>query len=190
MSILNPTPQEIEDDIWPKADAMARVLQAQVQKQMDDDAKRAVMDEAFAIMDKAFESREVPVRKKKFIVSGTYAEYSAWIQKKGFDKHEYIYVGGEHTLIGHENIEGFYIGTYYNREDLEAIRQRINLSKRSIVTGIVTGTIGVTGSSGWVQPDIRIEIRKNLHNAITDLILPQHTTDLILDVIDKELDKY
>lgn len=186
MSILNPTPQEIEDDIWPKADAMARVLQAQVQKQMDDDAKRAVVVEAFAIMDKALESREVPVRKKKFIVSGTYAEYSAWIQKKGFDKHEYIYVGGEHTLIGHENIEGFYIGTYYNREDLEDIRQRINLSKRSIVTG----TIGVTGSSGWVQSDIRIEIRKNLHNAITDLILPQKTTELILDVIDKELDKY
>lgn len=186
MSILNPTPQEIEDDIWPKADAMARVLQAQVQKQMDDDAKRAVVDEAFAIMDKALESREVPARKKKFIVSGTYAEYSAWIQKKGFDKHEYIYVGGEHTLIGHENIEGFYIGTYYNREDLEDIRQRIALSKRPIVTG----TIGVTGSSGWVQSDIRIEIRKNLHNAITDLILPQKTTELILDVIDKELDKY
>ena len=72
--------------------------------------------------------------KKKFIVSGNYEEYLEYVYKKNLNisntNTEYIYVNSKRDFDGQLDIEGFYIGTYYKRADIDDIRERIALSKR------------------------------------------------------------
>jgi hypothetical protein len=71
--------------------------------------------------------------KKKYIVSGNYDEYLEYIHKKNRDinnpKSEYIYVNSKRDFDGVLDIEGFYIGTYFKRPDIDDIRERIALAK-------------------------------------------------------------
>ena len=68
--------------------------------------------------------------KMKFIVSGTYNEYNEFMHKHRDDINVvYQYVDSPRTLLGLKNIEGFYIGTYYTRHDLGAIKDMIKMSK-------------------------------------------------------------
>ena len=72
--------------------------------------------------------------KKKFIVSGNYDEYLEYIHKKNRDisnsNTEYIYVNSKKDFDGHLDVEGFYIGTYFKRPDIDDIKERIAISKR------------------------------------------------------------
>ena len=68
--------------------------------------------------------------KMKYIVSGTYKEYEEFMYKHRDDINVvYQYVDSPKTLTGLKNIEGFYIGTYYKRHDIEAIKDTIRMSK-------------------------------------------------------------
>ena len=71
--------------------------------------------------------------KKKFIVSGNYDEYLEYIHKKNLNisnsNTEYIYVNSKRDFDGQLDIEGFYIGTYYKRTDIDDIKERIALAK-------------------------------------------------------------
>ena len=69
--------------------------------------------------------------KKKYIVSGTYEEYNEFVYKRRNEVNtSYVYVQHATQLVGLSNIEGFYIGTYFKRPDIDDIRERIALSKR------------------------------------------------------------
>jgi hypothetical protein len=69
--------------------------------------------------------------KKKYIVSGTYEEYNEFVYKRRNENNtSYVYVQHATQLTGLSNIEGFYIGTYFKRPDIEEIKERIALSKR------------------------------------------------------------
>ena len=69
--------------------------------------------------------------KKKYIVSGTYEEYNEFVYKRRNEVNtSYVYVQHATQLVGLSNIEGYYIGTYFKRPDIEEIRERIALSKR------------------------------------------------------------
>ena len=68
--------------------------------------------------------------KMKYIVSGTYDEYNEFMHKHRDDINVvYQYVDSPKTLKGLQNIEGFYIGTYYTRHDIGAIKDTIAMSK-------------------------------------------------------------
>jgi hypothetical protein len=68
--------------------------------------------------------------KKKYIVSGTYEEYNEFVYKRRNENNiSYVYVQHAMQLVGLSNIEGYYIGTYFKRPDIEEIKQRIALSK-------------------------------------------------------------
>jgi hypothetical protein len=68
--------------------------------------------------------------KKKYIVSGTYEEYNEFVYKRRNEVNtSYVYVQHATQLVGLSNIEGFYIGTYFKRPDIEEIKQRIAISK-------------------------------------------------------------
>lgn len=70
--------------------------------------------------------------KMKYIVSGTYKEYEEFMYKHRDDINVvYQYVDSPKTLKGLKNIEGFYIGTYYKRHDIEAIKDMIKMSKNT-----------------------------------------------------------
>ena len=69
--------------------------------------------------------------KKKYIVSGTYEEYNEFVYKRRNEVNtSYVYVQHATQLTGLSNIEGYYIGTYYMREDISKIQDRIALLKR------------------------------------------------------------
>jgi len=68
--------------------------------------------------------------KKKYIVSGTYDEYNEFVYKRRNEVNtSYVYVQHATQLTGLSNIEGFYIGTYFKRPDIEEIKDKIAISK-------------------------------------------------------------
>lgn len=73
---------------------------------------------------------------KIYIVAGNMQEFKRYVQEKyeyylkqAMLMPEYVYVGGPHTLMGLNEIEGFYIGTWKDRPDLQYIQNRIQLIK-------------------------------------------------------------
>jgi hypothetical protein len=68
---------------------------------------------------------------KKYIVSGTYEEYNEFVYKRRNEVNtSYVYVQHATQLTGLSNVEGFYIGTYFKRPDIDDIKERISISKR------------------------------------------------------------
>jgi hypothetical protein len=65
----------------------------------------------------------------KFIVAGNYREYKDHIARKGYDPFEYVYVSDPMQLRGYTEIEGFYIGSYKSRPDIDQIRTNIAFIK-------------------------------------------------------------
>ena len=72
--------------------------------------------------------------KKKYIVAGNYEQYVSYVHNKRKDTNnsntDYYYVNSAKDLAGLTNIEGYYIGTYYMREDISKIQDRIAILKR------------------------------------------------------------
>lgn len=96
-----------------------------------------------------------------FIVAGTRAEYTAWVERNGYKYTETQYVQTAQSLKGLENIRGFYIGTYAKRPDIQDIMSVIAASKRHqkiITTGLSEhtygGTISVDGTWNGTTPYI------------------------------------
>lgn len=67
--------------------------------------------------------------KRKYIVAGNYEQFRAYIRKKNDINTEYIYVDSPNKLKGLSEIEGYYIGTYYNRPDIQHIKEIIRITK-------------------------------------------------------------
>jgi hypothetical protein len=75
--------------------------------------------------------------KKKYIVSGTYEEYNEFVYKRRNEVNtSYVYVQHATQLTGLSNIEGYYIGTYFKRPDIDDIRERIAITKRIMANDI------------------------------------------------------
>jgi hypothetical protein len=93
----------------------------------------------------------------KFVVAGNRHEYNAHINKMGYNPNEYVYVSDPLQLRGLETIEGFYLGSYKDRPDLNQINELIQIIKHkskvpkgSFYTDITATPINNTGLG--VQP--------------------------------------
>jgi hypothetical protein len=67
---------------------------------------------------------------RKYVVAGNHAQYRLWLQQKGFDPHEYVYVPTAERFRGLSNPHGFFIGTYNERNDIDEIKLQIKLAQR------------------------------------------------------------
>ena len=68
--------------------------------------------------------------KKKYVVAGNYEEYNDFMYRHRDTPNEiYVYVDSYTQLKGMVNIEGYYVGTYYKRHDIGAIKDIIKTSK-------------------------------------------------------------
>jgi hypothetical protein len=68
--------------------------------------------------------------KKKYVVAGNYQEYNEFMHRHRDTPNEvYVYVDSAEHLKGMINIEGYYVGTYYKRHDIGAIKEVIRISK-------------------------------------------------------------
>lgn len=65
----------------------------------------------------------------KYIVAGNYNEYQAYVKRKPRIEYYYKYVSGVDTLRGLSEVNGAYIGTYYQRPDIEDIKDAIAVIK-------------------------------------------------------------
>lgn len=61
----------------------------------------------------------------KFVVAGSWAQYMNHIADMKYDPKEYVYVSDPIQLRGRSEIEGFYIGSYEQRPDIDQIREII-----------------------------------------------------------------
>jgi len=97
-------------------------------------------------------------KKKIFIVAGNVQEFEAYKAKKlvewteyggeleGYFP-EYVYVGNAWQLKGLNEIEGYYIGSYKNRIDLDEIEWCIKAIKgRKTIEDVQKGSNGTSGS--------------------------------------------
>ena len=76
--------------------------------------------------------------KKKYIVAGNYEEYNEFMYRHRDTPNEvYVYVDSYTQLKGMLNIEGYYVGTYYNRPNIESIKDIIRMSKTVYTTGYI-----------------------------------------------------
>jgi hypothetical protein len=66
---------------------------------------------------------------KKYVVAGNYAEYIAYIKRKGYPAREYVYVHDISTIMGISSISGVFIGTWRNRPDIDSIQHQISMVK-------------------------------------------------------------
>jgi hypothetical protein len=72
------------------------------------------------------------MRTYTFIVAGTRAEFEDYIRAKYHDGlarslGDYIHVDGVHVFRGHQEVHGFFIGTYEKRADIGQIREMIRV---------------------------------------------------------------
>lgn len=58
---------------------------------------------------------------RNYIIAGNYAEYADWIKKKIFSPSVHVYVTNADKLMGVHNPHGWFIGTWYDRDDMEEI---------------------------------------------------------------------
>jgi len=106
-------------------------------------------------------------RKKIYIVAGNLKEFEAYETKKrvvwteyskslGYEFPDYVYVGNAWQLKGLDEIEGYYIGSYKIRPDLDEIEWCIKAIKgrqnnvdnlKGIVAAAVSAANGGTGVS-------------------------------------------
>jgi len=66
-----------------------------------------------------------------FVVAGTHTEF-AYYAKEKHDGIHYIYVRDETVLMGQKDIKGTFIGTWYQRPDIEVIIDRLSMVSSSI----------------------------------------------------------
>ena len=161
MSILNPTPQEIEDD---KSPLYTPSPVEAAKTKLDDIVEKHMAEAISTVMQKQIEAEKYSTKQhsgKIFIVAGNRAEYTAWVERNGYKYTETQYVQNAQSLKGLENIRGFYIGTYDSRPDIQDIMSVIATSKRLqtiITTGLSEhtygGTIGVDGIWNGTTPYI------------------------------------
>lgn len=102
-------------------------------------------------------------KKKIFIVAGNIAEFEEYKRKKlhewteygGTDKGyfpDYVYVSNAKQLRGVQTIEGYYIGSYMERDDLDEITWCIKAIKaRKTIEDVQKGSNGTSGSVNAVN---------------------------------------
>ena len=64
-----------------------------------------------------------------YIVAGNYKEYTDYVCRNRDKDERYTYVQDVDYIRGLNEIKGFYIGTYYSRPDIEAIKEYISIIK-------------------------------------------------------------
>ena len=86
--------------------------------------------------------------KKKYIVAGNYQEYNEFMYRHRDTPNEvYVYVDSYTQLKGMVNIEGYYVGTYYKRHDIGAIKDIIKMSKTVYTSGYRTEPVSKLDNS-------------------------------------------
>jgi hypothetical protein len=91
----------------------------------------------------------------KFVVAGNVREYNQHIHKMGYNKNEYVFVSDVIQLRGLETIEGFYLGTYKDRPDLNQINSLIQIIKhRNKGLGVQPTSIMLKNAGAWQIYDI------------------------------------
>ena len=177
MSILNPTPQEIEDDkirtyrdYWNTTKAEEQPAKTK----LDDIVEKHMAEAMSTVKQNQIEAEKYSTNRhsgKIFIVAGNRAEYTAWVERNGYKYTETQYVQNANSLRGIENIKGFYIGTYASRHDIQDIMSVIATSKRRTWADATTVATGFNPRTGMLDVDDTIQpTRPAEYLTIDDLI--------------------
>jgi hypothetical protein len=75
--------------------------------------------------------------KKQFIITGTHNEFNFFVKKKlnqlpisVYDRKDFIYVPGPETFFGHEEVGGWFYGSWRERKDIREILDIISVKAK------------------------------------------------------------
>lgn len=107
-----------------------------------------------------------------YVVAGTVSEYRAWLHKNDHEPLHYAYVYNTSTLIGLDQIHGVFIGTWRERKDIEAIKERITIIK----------------SRSTIAPTTRHDVDQLIADAATKK--PTRTLEELQEYIDEYVESH
>lgn len=87
---------------------------------------------------------------KVYIVAGTRSQFVTWMESKGLSPNDenYVYVSHASKLIGAEDPHGFYIGTYYERPDINDISELIK-RRQSKISSAKSNIASIVKAVDW-----------------------------------------
>jgi len=68
--------------------------------------------------------------KRHYIISGNYDQYKQWTWERGVDRKDFVFVGGPDILRGIRDPHGVFIGTWYERKDIDDILVQLVAASR------------------------------------------------------------
>lgn len=128
----------------------------------------------------------------KYIVAGNYNEYQAYVKRKPRIECYYKYVAGPLTLRGLSDIDGFYIGSYESRPDIEEIKSAIAIIKAKQKTDRVTSVEfdwdRWKNSTGFVAQEVGPDIASIINGGDVSGYIDR--IEEAKRILEKELDEY
>lgn len=118
------------------------------------------------------------IKKHFYVVSGTYEEYSTYKRNRQPQEPEtlFLYVHDFTILLGLDEIDGCFYGTYESRKDIDVIKSRINIIKNKqpvSITSVANGTsyqdFGTITASNFHTAGFTTSPFQEIHKRLEDL---------------------
>jgi hypothetical protein len=86
----------------------------------------------------------------KYVIAGNYDQYQKWTYETHRDRNEYVYVAVVANLIGLRDIHGYFVGTWYERRDIQEILKYISAANNEPIPNDVMNMIPKWIKDGWL----------------------------------------
>jgi len=126
----------------------------------------------------------------KYIVAGNYNEYQAYVKRKPRIECYYKYVATANTLRGLSSIDGFYIGSYESRPDIEEIKSAIAIIKANHNThrSVEFDWDSWKNNTGFVAQEVGPDIATIINGGDVSEYIDR--IEVAKRILEKELDEY
>ena len=86
----------------------------------------------------------------RYVVAGNYDQFKKWLRETNRSPSEYAYVSCVQNLIGLSEIEGYFVGTWQQRKDLQHIIEYIRAIKKTPISDSIFKEIPQYIMDSWI----------------------------------------
>ena len=84
----------------------------------------------------------------KYVIAGNYDQYKQWLHRTSHTG-EYVYVAVVANLLGLSDIHGYFVGTWYERKDIQEILKYISAANNKPIPDEVMNMIPQWIKDSW-----------------------------------------